>query len=467
MPSLAESTMAPAQAGDGLPVRQRLWAVSTLILGSAIATLDTSIANTALPTIAADLDATPGASIWIINAYQIAMVATLLPFAALGDIVGHRRVYLYGLLVFTLASAACGLADSLPMLIAARVLQGVGASGILGVAAALIRLTFPSSQIGRAQGINALTVAVFYVVGPSAASAILAVSTWHWLFLINIPLGALGMAMAWRTLPQNTSHNAPRRTPPRFDGVAALLLGATFALAVLALGDAAHRAAWPRILLEAGAAVACCALLLRRQRGHPAPMLPVDLLRRPLFAMSVLTSILSYASQGLALVALPFLLQMSLGRTDVATGLLLTPWPLLVAFTAPIAGYLSERHSVALLGGSGLLVLCVGMLLVAQLPEYASDADIIWRLALCGAGFGFFQAPNLKALTMSAPAERSGAASGVIPTGRLIGQAAGAALVAACFAVVGQDGAGVALWIGALIAGVACAVSFLRVLARD
>ncbi len=467
MPSLAESTMAPAQAGDGLPVRQRLWAVSTLILGSAIATLDTSIANTALPTIAADLDATPGASIWIINAYQIAMVATLLPFAALGDIVGHRRVYLYGLLVFTLASAACGLADSLPMLIAARVLQGVGASGILGVAAALIRLTFPSSQIGRAQGINALTVAVFYVVGPSAASAILAVSTWHWLFLINIPLGALGMAMAWRTLPQNTPQNTPRRTPPRFDGVAALLLGATFALAVLALGDAAHRAAWPRILLEAGAAVVCCALLLCRQRGHPAPMLPVDLLRRPLFAMSVLTSILSYASQGLALVALPFLLQMSLGRTDVATGLLLTPWPLLVAFTAPIAGYLSERHSVALLGGSGLLVLCVGMLLVAQLPEHASDADIIWRLALCGAGFGFFQAPNLKALTMSAPAERSGAASGVIPTARLIGQAAGAALVAACFAVAGQDGAGVALWIGALIAGVACAVSFLRVLARD
>ncbi|WP_459655614.1 MFS transporter, partial [Achromobacter xylosoxidans] len=128
------------------------------------------------PTIAADLRTTPDASIWIINAYQIAMVATLLPFAALGDIVGHRRVYLYGLLVFTLASLACGVADSLALLTAARVLQGVGASGILGVGTALIRLTFPSSQIGRAQGINAFTVAVFYVVGPSVASAVLAVS---------------------------------------------------------------------------------------------------------------------------------------------------------------------------------------------------------------------------------------------------------------------------------------------------
>ncbi|WP_088143637.1 MFS transporter [Achromobacter xylosoxidans] len=462
MPSLADSSIAPSQAGDGLPVRQRLWAISTLILGTSIATLDTSIANTALPTIAADLNAAPDASIWIINAYQIAMVATLLPFAALGDIVGHRRVYLYGLLVFTLASVACGLADSLPMLIAARALQGVGASGILGVGAALIRLTFPSSQIGRAQGLNALTVAVSYVVGPSVASAILAVSTWHWLFLINIPLGAVGMAMAWRTLP----HNAPRRAPPRFDGLAALLLGATFALAVLALGDAAHLAGWPRILLEAGAAALCCALLLRRQRAHSAPMLPLDLLRRPAFAMSVLTSILSYTSQGLALVALPFLLQMSLGRSDVATGLLLTPWPIVVAFAAPIAGYLSERRSVALLGG-GLLVLCVGMALVALLPAHASDADIMWRLALCGAGFGFFQAPNLKALTTSAPAERSGAASGVIPTARLIGQASGAALVAACFTLAGNDGAGVALWIGALIAGLACVVSFLRVLAGE
>lgn len=463
MPSHVDSSIAPSQAGDGLPVRQRLWAISTLILGTSIATLDTSIANTALPTIAADLNAAPDASIWIINAYQIAMVATLLPFAALGDIVGHRRVYLHGLLVFTLASVACGLADSLPMLIAARALQGVGASGILGVGAALIRLTFPSSQIGRAQGLNALTVAVSYVVGPSVASAILAVSTWHWLFLINIPLGAVGMAMAWRTLP----HNAPRRAPPRFDGLAALLLGATFALAMLALGDAAHLAGWTRILLEAGAAALCCVLLLRRQRAHPAPMLPLDLLRRPAFAMSVLTSVLSYTSQGLALVALPFLLQMSLGRSDVATGLLLTPWPIVVAFAAPIAGYLSERRSVALLGGGGLLVLCVGMVLVALLPAHASDADIMWRLALCGAGFGFFQAPNLKALTTSAPAERSGAASGVIPTARLIGQASGAALVAACFTLAGNDGAGVALWIGALIAGLACVVSFLRVLAGE
>ncbi|MDQ6217241.1 MFS transporter, partial [Achromobacter insolitus] len=165
--------------------------------------------------------------------------------------------------------------------------------------------------------------------------------------------------------------------------------------------------------------------------------------------------------------ALPFLLQMSLGRTDVETGLLLTPWPIVVAFVAPIAGYLSEKRSVALLGGGGLFVLCLGMVLVALLPAQASDPDIIWRLALCGAGFGFFQAPNLKALTMSAPAERSGAASGVIPTARLIGQASGAALVAACFTLAGDGGAGVALWIGALIAGVACVMSFLRVLARE
>ena len=170
-----------------------------MVLGSAMATLDTAIANTALPTIAVDLRASAESSIWVINAYQLAMIATLLPLAAYGDIIGHWRVYIAGLVLFTLAFLACGLAWSLSTLIAARTLQDLGAAGILSVTSALIRLTYPGNQLGRAQGLNALTVAVFFAVGPTVASGILSLATWPWLFLIGVPLGSL--PLAWRSAP--------------------------------------------------------------------------------------------------------------------------------------------------------------------------------------------------------------------------------------------------------------------------
>jgi len=216
---------------DGLRGRQKYWAMATLMLASAMATLDTAIANTALPTIAVDLRASAEASIWVINAYQLAMVATLLPLAAYGDIIGHRRVFIAGLALFTLASLACGMSWSLPTLIAARTLQGLGAGGILSVSSALIRFICPHSQLGRAQGLNALTVAVFFVVGPTVASSVLFVTTWPWLFLTNIPLGLFAIGLAFRTLPDSTSVHASHH----FDTVAAVLLGTAFGLAMMGL----------------------------------------------------------------------------------------------------------------------------------------------------------------------------------------------------------------------------------------
>ncbi|HEY0524849.1 MAG TPA: MFS transporter [Stellaceae bacterium] len=430
--------------------------MTTLVLAIAMATLDTAITNTALPTIAGGLQASAEASIWIVNAYQLAMVATLLPLAAYGDIVGHRRVYIAGLVLFTLASLACGLTWSLPTLTIARTLQGLGAAGILSVNNALIRFIYPSRQLGRAQGLNALTVAIFFAVGPTAASCILSVATWPWLFLINIPFGVLAVVLALRTLP------SADRTPRRFDAVAALLLGGTFTFFVLGLIEAAHDAKPIRVLAELVASAVGFILLRYRERSHPAPLLAVDLFRRPLFALSVATSICSYAAQGLAFVSLPFLLSEVLGWSQVQVGFLMTPWPVVVAIVAPIAGRLSDRYSVALLGGIGLVGLCLGLSLLALLPVDPTVTDIAWRMAVCGAGFGFFQSPNLKALMASAPRERSGAASGIIPTARLIGQAAGAAIVAACFIVAGGRGAIAALWVGSAFAGAASFASFLR-----
>jgi DHA2 family multidrug resistance protein-like MFS transporter len=443
---------------DGLPPRQRWLAMGTVILSIGMATLDTAIANTALPTIAADLQASPAASIWVVNAYQLALVMSLLPLSSLGEILGYRRIYTAGLVLFTLASLVCAMSTTLPELAGARVLQGFGASGIMSVNAALIRFIFPRAQLGRGVGFNALVVAVSFAIGPTVASGILAVASWQWLFAVNVPLGVIAIGLAIPFLPMSI------RSSARFDMASALLNAATFGLFVVGLGEGTHQAPAWQVCAEVIAALAFGTLLLRRQRRLAVPLLPVDLFRNPLFALSAATSTCSFAAQGLAFVSLPFYFEDGLGSSAVATGLLLTPWPVVVGIMAPIAGHLSDRMSPAILGGFGLAGLSVGMVLLAVLPADPSALDIAWRMAICGGGFGFFQSPNLRALMSSAPAHRSGGASGIVATARLVGQTTGSALVALCFAISAIRGPALALALGAGFAAAASVASFLRLL---
>jgi DHA2 family multidrug resistance protein-like MFS transporter len=441
---------------DGLPNPERRRAIWAICLSVGLATLDTAIANTALPAIATDLMASPAASVWIVNAYQLAMVATLLPCAALGGILGYRRVYISGLLLFTLASLACALSPTLGALTASRVLQGLGAAAIMSVNTALLRFIYPSNMLGRGMGLNAMVVAISFVIGPTVASLILATGSWPWLFGINVPIGLLAFALGARTLPETV------RTGHAFDPLVALFNVGAFSLLLLALGEGAHAAGWQQTLGTLIAAIIFLVLLLRRQRGHPAPMLPVDLFRKPLFALSIATAICSFSAQSLAFVSLPFYFESVLGLSQVRTGFLMTPWPVVVAIMGPIAGRLSDRYSAGLLGGIGMVVLGIGMTLLATLPFHPGTFDICWRMAVCGAGFGFFQAPNLKAIMSSAPPERSGGASGMVATGRLIGQTSGAALVALCFTLNETRGPVLALSLGAVFAGAASVISFSR-----
>ncbi len=455
----SKATTAPVPpVSDGLPPDRRRRAIATIVIAVGMATLDTAIANTALPTIASDLQASPAASIWVVNAYQLALMVSLLPLASLGDILGYRRIYITGLVVFTLASLVCAAAWSLPSLAVARVFQGFGASGIMSVNTALIRFIYPANSLGRGVGFNALVVAVSFALGPTVASAILAVATWQWLFAINVPLGIVAFMLALSALPDSN------RATYRFDWPSAILNAGTFGLLIVAIGEAGHQAEPSLIVAELLASAVFCLFLLRRQAAHPAPMLPVDLFRRPVFALSAVTAVCSFAAQGLAFVSLPFYFQSELGRTQVETGLLMTPWPVTVAFVVPLAGRLSDRHPPAILGGCGLAVLCLGMVLLAVLPAHPSVVDICWRMAVCGFGFGFFQSPNLKAIMSSAPAGRSGGASGIVATSRLLGQSTGAALVALCFGISATSGASLALALGAVFAGAASVVSFLRLL---
>lgn len=430
----APSAAAPPQ--DGIPPRERMLAMAGLSLAMTMAVLDGAIVNVALPVLAKDLSVKPADAIFVVNAYQVAVTASLLPFASLGDIFGFRRVYLPGLAVFVAASLCCALAPSLPLLITARIVQGFGAAAIMSVNIGFVRFIYPHRIIGQGVANVALVVAVASAAGPTVAAAILSVADWPWLFLVNVPVGLLALAVASRTLPATPESRRP------FDAVSALLNALTFGLLIIGidrLGDADGKGVGA---LEVAAALAFGTVFVRRQIRLPAPLLPVDLLRIRAFALSMATSVCAFCAQMASYVALPFYFQDVLHLSSTQTGFLLTPWPIAVAVMAPISGRLADRYPPGLLGGAGLAVLAAGIALVAALPPEATVIDIVWRLTLCGLGFGLFQSPNNRVIVTAAPRERSGGASGMQSTARLTGQSLGAALVAVLFGLTHGLGAG-------------------------
>lgn len=453
-------TPMPSTQGDGLPVRERMLALTGIALAMTLAVLDGAIVNVALPVMAKDLAVAPADAIFVVNAYQIAVTATLLPLASLGEIVGYRRVYLWGLAVFTAASLACALSPNLTVLIAARIAQGLGAAGVMSVNIALVRFIYPHRMIGRGVGNVALMVAMASAAGPTVAAAILSFADWPWLFLVNVPVGLAALAVASRTLPVTP------RSGARFDSLSAVLNALTFGLMIVGidkLGETERRG-------EALAILACALIVgsvfVRRQMRLVAPLLPVDLLRIPAFALSMASSILAFSAQLIAYIALPFYFQDVLHRSGTEAGFLLTPWPIAIALMAPLSGRLADRYPPGLLGGIGLGLMAAGLAAVALLPPEPHALDIAWRLVLCGLGFGLFQSPNNRVIITAAPRERSGGASGMQSTARLTGQSLGAALVAVIFGLTRGEGAGfavhISLWCAVMLALTGIVTSVLR-----
>ncbi|MBV9289142.1 MAG: MFS transporter [Hyphomicrobiales bacterium] len=421
-----------------------------------MAVLDGAIVNVALPTMAHELAITPATSIWVVNAFQIAVTVSLLPLSALGDTLGYRRVYWPGLALFTLASLACALSPDFPALVAARALQGLGAAGIMSVNIALVRFIYPSSRLGQGVANIAVIVAVSSAASPSVAAAVLSVASWRWLFLINVPIGIAALIIAARTLPKTPT--SARSVDPMSVALNAL----TFGLLIAGVDDiGAARSLWTPAAELAGAA-AFGVLFVRRQLRQATPLLPVDLLRMPIFSLSLATSISSFAAQVLSFVALPFFLEDTLNRSATETGLMMTPWPLATAVIAPVAGRLADRFAPALLGSAGLLVMSAGLALLALDIGGPGPHPLVWRLAVCGLGFGFFQSPNNRIIIGSAPPARSGGASGLQSTGRLIGQSLGAALMAVAFGRAPEHAILIALWTAAGLAFVGACASGLR-----
>ncbi len=439
---------------DGLPAPRRYFAIAVLLMTLVLVVLDGAIANIALPSIATSFHAAPGDTVWVVSSYQLAVLIALLPCGALGEIWGPRRVYLIGVALFTLASAACAFAGSLPILVGARFVQGLGGGSIMALATMNLRFAVPHRLLGTIIGINAMTIAIASAAGPGIAGAILAVAPWPWLFAVNIPLGILVLLCGG--LLAHT-HGVARKLD-----IAALIANVLmFAL----FFSGADRVAKTPILggaLIAGAVV-CLLAVLWLERKNPAPLVPTDLFAAPAFRVAAIASVCCFTGQMLSYVALPFYLQHTLGMTPTQAGLYMMPWPAAVVVTAPIAGRLANHVKTAWLCAAGGALLAVGLAIAGLLPAGPHASTFVIGTVIAGIGFGLFQTPNNRILLLSAPRARSGAAGAMQGTARLTGQTFGAIAMTAIFATVSLPHApSLALTLAAGFAALSAVISLGR-----
>ena len=396
-----------------------------------MATLDGSIANTALPTIARELHATPAESIWVVNGFQLAVTVSLLSFASLGDSRGISFVYRIGIIIFTIGSLLCALAHNLSFLIGARVLQGIGGAALMAIGPALYREIFPQKDLGKALGLSAVIVATGAAAGPTVGGTLLHFTTWPWLFAINVPLGIFDIFFS-RSLPST------RGTHARLDLPSIVLSAVGFGAIIYGIdGFARHEDLWI-IASEVVIGLIAGVLFVQRSRrlADAAPLIAIDLFANPTFSLASITSTATYVAQGLAYVSLPYFFQTALGKSPFESGLLLSSWPLAVVVVAPIAGRLSDRYPAGILSTIGLAILALGLGLYATLPAHPSTVEILFHGMICGIGFGFFHSPNNRELVGSAPRNKTGSAAGILACARLTGQTVGAAAVAIVFGAV-------------------------------
>ncbi|WP_435952001.1 MFS transporter [Dryocola sp. BD626] len=457
------------QPGDeGLAGHERALAMAAVMTMTTMAVFDGSMVNIALPQIARTLNVSAGAAVWVANGYLLAAAMTLAVFASVASIMGFRRLFAIGLGVFTLASAGCALSSSLEMLVAMRILQGIGGAATLSIGPAILRSVFPNRLLGRILGLNALLIGTGTAIAPVLGGTILSAMSWEWLFAINIPLGLIALWLTLRAIP----HEPALKHKP-FDYAGAVLSAASLGALIMAADAFSHpgRGELATALTYGVTAVVTGVLFIWRQRRAAAPLLPLDMFASSRFSLAALTSLASFVSQGITFVALPFLFQSAYGYSALVSALLFTPWPIGIILAAPHAGRLADRVPAAMISTIGLTIFAIGLILLARLPEHAQVWDIGLRSLLCGIGFGCFQSPNNREMLANASRANSGYASGMLAIMRTFGQCLGAAAVGVILSIYAQNNpqqeayaVQISLWIAvaATVLAIAISVSRLR-----
>jgi len=401
--------------------------------------LDASIVNISLPSIARTFH-TPvdGAMEWVIIAYLVIIAATLLTFGRMSDMIGRKPVWMAGIALFTIGSGICGAANSLPLLIAARAFQGLGGALIFSTSLAIITDTFPVANRGLAMGCNVVVIGLGSSLGPIVGGLITEHWSWRWIFFVNIPVGIIGFVGAQKVLRDTFG-----KIRQQFDLLGAVLFAAVFAPLTLVLSFASEWgwSSWCS-LLSFGVSLAALLVLPAVERRAADPIIHARLLRNSVFASSLITMTLGMLALFAVGFILPFYFEELRGFSAAKSGLLLTAMPLSLGLMAPLSGSLADRFGSRWLASGGLAVACLGLAAVARLDEHSSDWGIIWPLLLAGAGQGLFMTPNARALMNSAPASEQGESSGLLGTGRVLGQSMSVALAGAIFTGLGGAAAG-------------------------
>jgi len=412
------------------PDPRRWWVLVAVGIGTFMSALDGSIINTVLPLLRAELDTTVAGIEWVATIYLLVVSGLLLGFGRAGDIYGQKRVYLLGFVVFMIGSALSGRAPSAPALVALRVVQAIGAAMLFSSSPAILTKSFPGSERGRALGIQGTMTYLGLTVGPSLGGWIAHTIGWRWVFYINVPVGIIAAALAWRMVPDDR----PSGPHERFDIPGAVLFIAGLSALMVALNQG-HDWGWtaaPTLGLTALALVLLAAFI-RVERRTPSPMLDLSLFRNRIFAASATSAFLNYLCVYSVTFVIPFLLIQGRGLDTQHAGVILTAQPLVMAIVAPISGTLSDRLGTRGPAILGMAILALGLLFLAWTTAHAPLTTIAAALAVVGLGVGIFVSPNNSALMGAAPRERQGIAAGVLATARNAGMVCGIGLAGAIF----------------------------------
>ena len=425
-------------------------------LATCCAVLESTAITVAVPAIAKEYAVSASAAIWVIGAPQILVVAVLLPLSALGDAVSYRVVYLASLAGFLITTLACALAPEFWLLVVARLAQSACVAGIMSVNFSLVRNLFSDKDLGRAIGMLAATVAIASAAGPAVSGLLLTIAGWRWIFWIMLPFAVAAVWVGHALLPRETGNRG------RLDKFSTVLTAIMLGTVVAALYAVTYGWSTSFAIFLTFTGIGAALFLYRSSKDQSAPSFPFDLLRRTVLTLSFGTSICAFTVQALSFVALPFLLLFHFDLTELEMALVLTAWPFATALVAPWVGRISDRISAGLVGAGGLILLASGLCLLAIAPEEATPIALGWRMAICGFGFGLFQAPNNRLVMFVSPKSRSGAASGMLALARQLGRAIGTAIAAVTLITGDFSEASTALAIGALVAIMSAMLSLAR-----
>jgi DHA2 family multidrug resistance protein-like MFS transporter len=420
----------------------------------AMAVMDGVMMAVALPIMARDLGASDSSIILVVSAYQLAVVALILPLSALAARLGLKRVYIASITLLGAASLACALAPTLEFLIVARIVQGAGGAGIAALTNALLRRLYPPDQLVRALGINAAVAALSLSGGPSIAAFLLSLLSWHWLFFVNVPVAVFALVAGMRWLGHDAQETRPSSVLGMF--LSMMATGAT----VVTLNLLAQGAAPLWIAISAIAAGIGWLVLTAQQRRGARPLLSTSLLKTPRMWPAVLIFFLAAFAQTTAYIAIPFKLH-GAGYRPAQIGLIFTAWPIAVLAIGPISSRLCRRYPLGTLGGVGLLTMAVGLAGLALMSDAAPPLTV-GLIALSGLGYGFYQIPNTQALVTVVPVAQTADATAMGALSRGIGQASGAAIVALALRLFDVQATSFSLGLASMLALLAMVVSGKR-----